>query len=211
MILFQVEVEFANTCQWEWFRCPLDLPHSDPTPDPTHLEKLSISHTYWPSDVDSGRKLLLKCIPVSTDGKEGESKTVLSDVVSESPKVTPITKRHLLTPARLSQPDVFRMVTYNTLAGIFTADSYARNILYPYCEPAALDIEYRQGRIVSELLGYNADVLCLQEVGTDTFRGHFLPALHSKGYEGCHAQKSGSVSDHAFPCNAPLCIAVADT
>lgn len=89
------------------------------------------------------------------------------------------------------------MVTYNTLAGAFTADKYAHRVLYPYCDPNLLSIDYRQGRIVHELLGYNADVLSLQEVGTDTFRDYFLPALSSKGYEGCHMPKSGSVSDLA--------------
>jgi mRNA deadenylase 3'-5' endonuclease subunit Ccr4 len=86
------------------------------------------------------------------------------------------------------------MVSYNTLAGAFTSDAYAHNVLYPYCDPGVLRIEYRQGRIVHELLGYNADVLCLQEVGTDTFEQFFLPALNSKGYDGCYVPKSGMVS-----------------
>lgn len=178
-------------CQWEWFRCP---PTTDHTPDHTHLQWLSKSRVYWPSDADSDHKLLLKCVPISSDGRRGDQETTLSAVVAESPKVTPITRRHLLTPFRLAQSDAFRMVSYNTLAGAFTTEEYSRKVLYPYCDPSVLGIEYRQGRIVHELLGYNADVLCLQEVGTDTFRHFFLPALNSKGYEGCHMPKPGSVS-----------------
>ena len=149
---------------------------------------------YWPSDSDAGQKLLLKCVPVSTDGKAGEAETALSPIVTETPKATPITRRHLLTPARLAQPDVFRMVSYNTLAGVFTSDEYARQVLYPYCDPTALAIQYRQGRVIHELLGYNADVLSLQEVGAETFKEYFLPALRSKGYDGIFKEKPGSVS-----------------
>lgn len=120
--------------------------------------------------------------------------TTVSAVVAESPRATPITRRHLLTPARLSQADAFRVVSYNTLAGQFTTDQYARTVLYPYCDPVALQVEYRQGRMVHELLGYNADILSLQEVASSMFTDFLQPALRDKGYEGCHMQKSGSVS-----------------
>lgn len=119
---------------------------------------------------------------------------MMSPLVTESQKVTPITRRHLLTPARMAQPNAFRMVTYNTLAGVFTSDEYSHKVLYPYCDPAALDIEYRRARIVQELIGYNADIFALQEVGTDCYEKFFLPALKDKGYDGCHMQKSGMVS-----------------
>lgn len=165
----------------------------DHTPHHAHLQLLSTSHAYWPSDTDSGHKLLLRCIP-TCNGREGEATTTVSAVVAESPKATPITRRHLLTPARLARPDAFRIVSYNTLAGQFSTDRYAHTVLYPYCDPVALDIEYRQGRIVHELLGYNADILSLQEVATSMFRDFLQPALRDKGYEGCHMQKSGSVS-----------------
>ncbi len=88
------------------------------------------------------------------------------------------------------------MVTYNTLAGLFTGEDYSRKVLYPYCDPTALDIKYRQGRIAHELIGYNADVLSLQEVGTTTFSKFLLPALRDKGYDGCYEQKSGQVNNY---------------
>lgn len=191
-----MELEFTDSgrCKWEWLHCPLEMEAETDSADHTPTI-LSMSLAYWPSEQDSGHKLLVKCTPTSPDGsKIGETVTAVSPVVAESPKVTPITRRHLLTPARLDQADMFRMVTYNTLAGVFTAEEYAQKRLYPYCDPTALDIEYRQGRLVHELLGYNADVLSLQEVGTATYKKFLLPALREKGYNGCHQQKSGSVS-----------------
>ena len=200
----QVELEFTDfyLCRWEWFLCPKDLHGNSPTlassHDPTDLQRVSTARVYWPSDRDASCKLLIRCTPFSADGREGEPVTKLSAAIRESPKVTPITRRHLLTPARLARPQAFRVVTYNTLAGVFTVDDYSHNVLYPYCDPAALDIQYRQGRIVHELIGYNADVLCLQEVGTSTFHKFFLPAMRDKGYEGCHETKAGNKVSFSF-------------
>ena len=119
----------------------------------------------------------------------------MSAVVTENLKDTPITRRHLLTPARLGCEDTFRMVTYNTLAGGFTSDPYAHEQLFPYCDRAALGIEYRQGRLMQEVLGYNADIINLQEVGTETFHGYFSPALRDKGYHGLYTPKPGTVRE----------------
>ena len=60
------------------------------------------------------------------------------------------------------------------------AMTYAHEILYPYCDPSALDIDYQQCLIVHELLGYNADILCLQEVDLKTFQRFMLPAMKDK-------------------------------
>jgi len=35
-------------------------------------------------------------------------------------------------------------------------------VLFNYCPPAALDFDYRSQLVLQELIGYNADVLCLQ-------------------------------------------------
>lgn len=193
-------MEFTDfyLCQWEWFRCRPDFSDSDPTLSHTHLERIATSYSYWPSDVDCGCKLLLKCTPISTRGKKGSQVMALSEVVAQSPADTPITRRHLLTPARLAEADTFRVVSYNTLASIFTSSKYASESLYSYCDPGALPIEYRQGKIAHELVGYNADILSLQEVGTETYSSYFLPALRDKGYEGCHVEKSGSVSEYQY-------------
>ena len=192
----QVTLEFTDfyLCRWEWFRCAPGLSDSDPTPNPSHLERVGTSHSYWPSDADCGRRLLLCCTPISTTGKIGDRVTALSAVVVQSPKDTPITRRHLLTPARLAEPGAFRVVSYNTLASVFTSTEHAHNELYSYCDPTALKNEYREGRLAHEVVGYNADVLCLQEVGTDTYTTFLLPALRDKGYDGCHMEKPGSVS-----------------
>ena len=152
---------------------------------------ISTALVYWPSQEDVGHRLAVECVPSLSD-TQGAS-YALSSIVVDLPKDTPITRRQLYTPARLDSPDQLRVVTYNILAEPFSNSDHARNVLYPYCDPAALHIDYRQCLIAHELLGYNADVLCLQEVGTRTYERYLLPAFRDKGYDGCFAQKSGMV------------------
>lgn len=200
-----IQVDLVNSeiplCKWAWFRQPipttslasaLSLPS-----DKSSKVVLGTSHTYWPSDEDVGHQLMLECMPVSSTGKTGESVTCVSlGVVSPSPTNTPIHRRHLQTPWQLADTDKFRMVTYNALAGVFTEEEYAKNVLYPYCDPGALAISYRQCLLMQELMGYNADVINLQEVTNSTFDKYLLPAFKDKGYDGVLQLKAGTVSNY---------------
>ena len=86
------------------------------------------------------------------------------------------------------------MVTYNILANLYADSDDARNLLYPYCPPYVLNIEYRRQLLARELLGYNADLLCLQEVDHKAFDLDLTPALRGD-FEGDFAKKGGQVSE----------------
>lgn len=187
-------MEFAEIyfSDWTWKRYPLFSDPAIPLPDAATLPVISKSYVYWPTEDDLGHRLLIECRPASQE-LSGTLSFTVSPFVTDGPKINPIVRRHLLTPSHLVAPDEFRVVTYNTLAEPFTATTYAHEILYPYCDPSALDIDYRQCLIVHELLGYNADVVCLQEVDVKTFQRFIHPAMKDKGYKGYHQQKSGMV------------------
>lgn len=195
-----MEVEFTDlsVCKWTWRRLPISSSNPSvnqyPEIEPESLPVVNTTLVYWPSKDDVGHQLLVECLPASTDGRTGTPSQILSPVVTDPPQVTPITHRHLYTPARLAANNQFRVITYNILAEPFTNSAYAHNVLYPYCDPNALHISYRQSQIVHELLGYNGDVICLQEMGSKTYERYILPALRDKGYDGCFRQKSGMVS-----------------
>ena len=191
----QVEIEFADcySSEWTWKRYPLVADPAAPLPDSSTLKTINKCYVYWPTEDDIGHRLLVECTPASQKCTGTQTSTI-SPVVTDGPGVNPITRRHLFTPSRLAAPDELRVVTYNTLAEPFTSTTYAHEILYPYCDPGALDIDYRQCLIVHELLGYNADVVCLQEVDLKIFQRFMLPAMKDKGYNGYHQQKSGMVS-----------------
>lgn len=105
----------------------------------------------------------------------------------------------------------FRVVSYNILADLYCDSDVSRNELYPYCPAYALNIDYRKLLIVKELLGmflfqlyefefdsfnvlgYNADVVCLQEVDKKVFTNDLEPIFSSMDYESNFSVKGGLV------------------
>lgn len=71
--------------------------------------------------------------------------------------------RHMYTVKGTEWPTV-RVVSYNILADVYAQTELSKTVLYPYCAPYALQLDYRQNLIKKELAGYNADIICLQEV-----------------------------------------------
>lgn len=72
---------------------------------------------------------------------------------------------------------LLRLATWNILA-----PQYTRADKYPWCAPSHLEWDYRQSLIVPQLLEWDADVVCLQEVQVDLWPG-LLGALGDV-YEG---------------------------
>ena len=116
------------------------------------------------------------------------------------------------------------MVTYNILADLYTDSDYTRTVLHPYCPPYALAIDYRKQLILKELignifflvhtmnsylyvmyvisfayhnfiLGYKADIICLQEVDGKVFDADLKPIFSSLGFEAEFSKKGGQVSE----------------
>ena len=65
--------------------------------------------------------------------------------------------------------------------------------LYSYCPPWALSWSYRRQNLLRELLGYDADVLCLQEIQSDHYEDFFLPELTRAGYSAVYKRKTGEM------------------
>jgi mRNA deadenylase 3'-5' endonuclease subunit Ccr4 len=86
----------------------------------------------------------------------------------------------------------FRVVSYNILAD---QNAFPRRAggasFYPYCPKEVLLKGRRLPLIVHELLSYNADILCLQEVDELGFNEFLYPVMSLYGqYEGYHTNKS---------------------
>lgn len=47
----------------------------------------------------------------------------------------------------------FRVLTYNILADLYCDSDYSREVLFPYCPPYALAIDYRKQLFLKEILG----------------------------------------------------------
>ena len=88
-----------------------------------------------------------------------------------------------------------RLVTYNILADLYCDSDFSRTVLHPSCPPYALHIDYRVKLVLHELLGYNSDLVCLQEVDKKVFENHLEPILATANLGGQFAKKGGQVSE----------------
>lgn len=158
--------------------------------------KLGDQRTYTPTKFDINHELLFKVTSRLNDQMELETYTVESKKVWDSPDYYPYEKRHELTRTKTAN-DEFRIVTYNILADMYSDSKTAREQLFKYCPEKYLKMDYRKHLILKELIGYNADLICLQECDQSVFQKHLesalkmrsnlngLMALKSKLEEGC--------------------------
>ncbi|GLI58784.1 hypothetical protein VaNZ11_000540 [Volvox africanus] len=124
----------------------------------------------------------------------GETVSVMTGKVQHGPQICSATVRcvHTLTPV---QPPGFRILSYNVLADQYAGSDYAQNVLFNYCPKECLDPGYRRPLMLRELLGYQADVMCLQEVDEKAFSDFLTLHLGLQGYEGHYTNKQGKVRE----------------
>lgn len=83
------------------------------------------------------------------------------------------------------------MVTYNILA-----EKYANlDENYDYCDPKYLAIDYRKQLIAKELVGYKADIICLQEVDHRHYTNFFKDIFKEKGYFTFYRRKGNRIPE----------------
>lgn len=125
--------------------------------------RVGSARVHVPSNQDIGCRLKLRCTP-KEGGRSGPAKELVSvSAVEAGPGVCTFDGRHAYTAKEAAWPAV-RVVSYNILADIYAQTELSKTVLYPYCAPYALQLDYRQNLVKKELAGYNADILCLQEV-----------------------------------------------
>ncbi|XP_034106923.1 2',5'-phosphodiesterase 12 [Drosophila albomicans] len=118
---------------------------------------------------------------------------VTTSPVQAGPQNCPYELRQQYTKKPLSNPAEIRVVSYNLLADLYADGDYARKTLFPYCAPANLKIDYRKQLFIKELIGYNADLLCLQEVDIKIFDYDLQPVL-AEDFQGIMTPK-GKVAE----------------
>ncbi len=131
------------------------------------------------------------CTP-RNGSKFGPSAECISTCVVEAgPGVCLFEPRHLYTRKRLPNQQ-FRVVTYNLLADLYADSDYSRTVLFAYCPPYALAIDYRKQLFLKEIIGYNADIVCLQEVDGKVFDLDLIPVLRKFDYAGTFKPKGAT-------------------
>uniref|UniRef100_A0A7N2R7T0 poly(A)-specific ribonuclease n=1 Tax=Quercus lobata TaxID=97700 RepID=A0A7N2R7T0_QUELO len=155
--------------------------------------------TYTPTADDIGHVLKFECVVVDAETKVpvGQVNTILTSRVIPAPSPSP--RRlvpvngvdvigHLDSDGRLSTSGTFTVLSYNILS-----DVYATSELYSYCPSWALSWPYRRQNLLREIVGYRADIVCLQEVQSDHYEEFFAPELDKHGYVGLYKRKTNEV------------------
>lgn len=185
----KVEVEFGNLqdCEFTWFRetCPHTRSEApgEASDQDSGWTQVGCERVYVPSNQDISFRLKLSCTP--KDGSRGGPAKELVSVgaVEAGPGVCLFDNRHAFTAKVTDWPTV-RVVSYNILADIYAQTDLSKTVLYPYCAPYALQLDYRQNLIKKELAGYNGDIICLQEVDKGVHVDSLTPALDAFGLDG---------------------------
>ncbi|CAK9148437.1 unnamed protein product [Ilex paraguariensis] len=164
------------------------------------------SKTYTPTADDIGHVLKFECVVVDAETKlpVGHVNTILTSRVIPAPSPSP---RRLISVSgvdvtgqldfdgRISSAGTFTVLSYNILS-----DAYAISELYSYCPSWALSWAYRRQNLLREIVGYRADIVCLQEVQNDHFEEFFAPELDKHGYQALFKRKTAEVFTGSVHC-----------
>lgn len=146
---------------------------------------------YDTSNKDIGYFLKFQLTPVNEAGQHGpQVEQITKNEVQRGPGQCPFETRHWCTKNKL-RGDYIRVVSYNILADLYADSDYTRTHLFPYCPPYALKLDYRKQLYLKEIIGYNADIICLQEVDLKIFDLDLKNIFESEelDYDGVIAQK----------------------
>ncbi|EFJ17358.1 hypothetical protein SELMODRAFT_270348 [Selaginella moellendorffii] len=163
----------------------------------TEIWEVGSVKTYTPTEEDVGHALKLECVVMSTATgmpTGGLSNSLLTQRVIPAPCPPPRRMVQVNTidglelDGRLGAPGSFTVLSYNVLA-----DLYATSDMYSYCPQWALSWAYRRQNLLREIVGYRADILCLQEIQSDHFDEFFAPELEKHGYSAVYKKKTAEV------------------
>ncbi|XP_076916777.1 carbon catabolite repressor protein 4 homolog 1-like [Bidens hawaiensis] len=154
------------------------------------------SKTYTPTAEDIGHVLKFECVVIDSETKlpVGQPNTILTSRVIPAPSPSP---RRLISVTNAdmagsldSSSGTFSVLSYNVLC-----DAYATSDLYGYCPSWALSWPYRRQNLLREIVGYLADIVCLQEVQSDHFEEFFAPELDKHGYQALFKRRTAEVQN----------------
>ncbi|AAZ10834.1 hypothetical protein, conserved [Trypanosoma brucei brucei TREU927] len=183
--LFTTEVDV----QYEWCaRAAPKSPAGTGASSDATVRVISTKPVFTPTTRELGESLFLRVLP--EPGSDLCTQVELPQVRAEVPPMD----RWTQTKQSVEAPS-FRMVTYNVLHEEFCSTSSAKKTIYPFATDDILSLEYRQSRIVQELLAYNGDIICLQECGKKVYQQFFSRVMTQYGYEGCYTNKNGGVRE----------------
>ncbi|KAM0733217.1 2',5'-phosphodiesterase 12 [Formica fusca] len=146
-------------------------------------------YLYVPNISDIGCNLKINCEPRNESDFGCNMEVQSKNVVEAGPGPCPFDIRHQFTKHKLLDRS-FRIMSYNILADTYADSDFSKDVLYPYCPQYALDMDYRKQLILKEIIGFNSDIICLQEVDRKINEYDLLPSLYMLNYDGVFVTKN---------------------
>jgi mRNA deadenylase 3'-5' endonuclease subunit Ccr4 len=152
---------------------------------------------YVPTKDDIGKQVavLIRPIRPGHDGADYQEAYTFQHTVEERPHNAIFPLRQEWTAKRdRSKDDTLRVMSFNVLAHekAFMDSREDNTGLYPYCDDDLIKRSRRTPLLLHEILAYQADVICLQEVDETSFVNLYQPALRVHGYQGYYRMKMGT-------------------
>ncbi|XP_011158190.3 2',5'-phosphodiesterase 12 isoform X1 [Solenopsis invicta] len=156
---------------------------------PNSWMQIGNEYLYVPSVTDIGCHLKISCEPRNESDFGPRVEVESKNVVEAGPGQCPFDTRHQFTKQKLSDKS-FRIICYNILADTYADSDFSKDVLFPYCPQYALDMDYRKQLILKEIIGFNGDIMCLQEVDKSIYEYDLLPSLYMLNYDGVFITKN---------------------
>ncbi|POO03985.1 Endonuclease/exonuclease/phosphatase [Trema orientale] len=155
--------------------------------------RVGSSKYYIPTMDDIGSILRLEYATVDSKGSlffpistiETKPVIVAPDSISRCIIQCPLNGQSFNPKGHSSTDLTFSVLSYNILA-----DMYASMGRHSYCPTWALVWEYRRKKLLHEIIQYDADIICLQEVQDVHFENFFKPELTKCGYSVMYKKKT---------------------
>jgi mRNA deadenylase 3'-5' endonuclease subunit Ccr4 len=153
------------------------------------------SISYIPTKDDTGKLLSVLIIPIrpghSGEGCE-EAFEYLNPVeaLPSLPLIHPMRDVWTIRNRDTAPDDELRVLSYNLLADLYASREVDQERMYNHCPVEFLARRRRMPLLLYEMLAYQPDVICLQEVDASIFSELFRPCLESQGYQGYYSNKA---------------------
>lgn len=152
----------------------------------------SNSPKFIPQSHHVGKSLSVLIIPIRSchDGRQCQEAYQFRNKIETLPYmpiVSSLRKEWTQVRDETQKRDNVRVVTYNILADLYVGRE--ENDVHTHTAPENLHRSRRMPMIVGELLSYDADIICLQEVDGSVYDSLFEPVFGCMGYDGFYSNK----------------------
>jgi mRNA deadenylase 3'-5' endonuclease subunit Ccr4 len=181
-LVVTADLLFATACRVDWYRNDVPVLQNSPV--------------FIPSEDDIGASLSVTLTPSSKfhDGARCD------EAFSFQQRVQPLVPNTMLeirsswcrpisSSTTASKSGQLRVLSYNILADQNAFSGEGREPLLPYVSRDVLERKRRFPLLLHEMLSYDPDIMCLQEVDDLVYKSLLSPYLRAFGYAGFYSGK----------------------